>query len=58
MTSIEIMKEELQRLENERKELETQETLKKKIDNERNRINNLKPKSFIQNLIDNVEGNK
>lgn len=58
MTSIEIMKEELERLENERKELETQETLKKKIDNERNRINNLKPKSFIQNLIDNVEGNK
>ena len=58
MTSIEIMKEELQRLENERKELETQETLKKKIDNERNRINNLKPKSFIQNLIDNVGGNK
>jgi len=56
MGSIEIMKEELKRLENERIELESRESLRKKIDDEKEKIKNLKPKSALKNLIDNFTG--
>lgn len=57
MTTIEIMKEELERLAKERQELEERETIQKKIDMEKERISKLKPKNAIQNFMDNIRGN-